>query len=103
MNGRQKITPEHLTRRAIVYLRQSSEAQVKQNTESQRLQYALTEKARDLGFQQVEVIDCDLGASAGVAAQRREGFERMLGAVALSQVGLIISRELSRLLRTDKC
>jgi DNA invertase Pin-like site-specific DNA recombinase len=102
MNGRQKITPEHLTRRAIVYLRQSSEAQVKQNTESQRLQYALTEKARDLGFQQVEVIDCDLGASAGVAAQRREGFERMLGAVALSQVGLIISRELSRLLRTDK-
>jgi len=102
MNGEQKVTPEHLARRAIVYLRQSSEAQVKNNLESQRLQYALVERARGLGFEDVEVIDCDLGASAAMAAPRREGFERMLGAVALSQVGLVVSRELSRFLRTDK-
>ena len=59
-----KITPEHLSRHAVVYLRQSSLAQVKQNTESRRLQYALTETARAYGFQRVQVIDRDLGMSA---------------------------------------
>jgi DNA invertase Pin-like site-specific DNA recombinase len=102
MNGEQKITAEHRSRRAIVYLRQSSEGQVRNNTESQRLQYAMAQQARDLGFGEVDVIDVDLGASAAVAAKRREGFERMLAAVALKEVGLILSRELSRLLRTDK-
>ncbi|MBE7484126.1 MAG: recombinase family protein [Polyangiaceae bacterium] len=102
MNGDQKITAEHLSRRAIVYLRQSSEGQVRNNLESQKLQYAMVHRARGLGFSEVEVIDVDLGASAAVAAKRREGFERLLGAVALREVGLILSRELSRLLRTDK-
>ena len=51
---------------------------------------------------QVEILDVDLGASAAVAAKRREGFERLLGAVALREVGLILSRELSRLVRTDR-
>src|SRR3990172_10717910 len=102
MNGEQKLTPEHLARRAVVYLRQSSEGQVRNNLESQQLQYALAGRARALGFREVEVVDADLGASAAVGAKRREGFERLLGAVALGQVGLILSRELSRLLRTDK-
>ncbi|MBI3046843.1 MAG: recombinase family protein [Acidobacteria bacterium] len=102
MNGEQKLTAEHLRRRAIVYLRQSSAGQVKNNLESQKLQYALAARARTLGFEQVEVIDSDLGASAAVAAKRREGFERLLGAVALGQIGLVLSRELSRLLRTDR-
>ena len=102
MNGEQKITPEHLSRRAIVYLRQSSDGQVKNNLESQHLQYALSGLATKLGFREVSVIDTDLGSSAAVAAKRRDGFEQMLGAVALGQVGLILSRELSRLSRTDK-
>ena len=63
-----KITPRHLSRKAVVYLRQSSEQQVQQNRESQRLQYALADRARELGWQHVEVIDCDLGASAAVGA-----------------------------------
>lgn len=102
MNGESKITVEHLSRRAVVYLRQSSEGQMRNNVESRALQYALAGRARALGFRDVEVIDADLGASAAVAAKRREGFERLLGAVALGQVGIIFSRELSRLLRTDK-
>jgi DNA invertase Pin-like site-specific DNA recombinase len=102
MNGDQKITAEHRSRRAVVYLRQSSEGQVRNNLESQHLQYALEQRARALGFPQVEIIDTDLGSSAAIAAKRREGFERLLGAVALGEVGLILSRELSRLLRTDK-
>jgi len=102
MNGEQNITPGHLRRRAVIYVRQSSDGQVKHNLESQQLQYALAPRAKGLGFGDVEVLDVDLGASAAVAAKRREGFERLLGAVALGEVGLILSRELSRLLRTDK-
>ena len=102
MTGDHTLTPAHLARRAIVYLRQSSEGQVRHNLESQHLQYALADRAKALGFREVEVLDIDLGASAAIAAKRREGFEQLLGAVALGQVGLILSRELSRLLRTDK-
>jgi hypothetical protein len=97
-----KITPQHRCRKAIVYLRQSSEAQVRHNRESQQLQYALASRATQLGFRDVEVIDTDLGASASLGARRREGFERLLGAVALGEVGLLLSREASRLSRTDK-
>ena len=97
-----KITPAHLGRRAVVYLRQSSERQVKENTESQRLQYALAERARELGWHQVETIDTDLGRSAAIGAGPREGFERLIAAVALGEVGIVLSREVSRLSRTDK-
>jgi DNA invertase Pin-like site-specific DNA recombinase len=97
-----KITPAHLSRRAVVYLRQSSERQVRQNTESQRLQYALADRARALGWPQVEIIDIDLGRSAAIGAAPREGFERLIAAVALGEVGLVLSREVSRLSRTDK-
>ena len=52
-----KIKPEHLARKAIVYLRQSSERQVRQNKESQLLQYAMAERVRALGWQEVEIIN----------------------------------------------
>src|SRR6202162_2030625 len=97
-----KITPEHLARKAIVYLRQSSEKQVRQNTESQRLQYDMAERIRGLGWQEVEVINSDLGSSAAIGAVYREGFERVLSSVALGEVGIVVSREVSRLSRTDK-
>jgi DNA invertase Pin-like site-specific DNA recombinase len=97
-----KIKPEHLARKAIVYLRQSSDKQVRQNLESQRLQYEVAERIRSLGWRQVEIIDCDLGSSAGMASSRREGFERVLSSVALGEVGIVGSRDASRLSRTDK-
>src|ERR1700739_899547 len=97
-----KIRPEHLARKAIVYLRQSSEKQVRQNLESQRLQYELAERIRSLGWQEIEVINSDLGRSAGLGSAVREGFERVLSAVALGEVGIVVSREVSRLSRTDK-
>jgi len=86
----------------MVYLRQSSERQVQHNLESQRLQYALADRARALGWTQVEVIDCDLGASAALGAAPREGFARLLASVALGEAGIVLSREVSRLARTDK-
>src|ERR1700747_3418394 len=97
-----KIKPEHLARKAIVYLRQSSEKQVRQNKESQLLQYAVAERVRALGWKQVEIINSDLGSSAGLASAQREGFERVLSLVALGEVGIVGSREVSRLSRTDK-
>src|SRR3979490_1142409 len=97
-----KIKPEHLARKAIVYLRQSSDKQVRQNKESQHLQYAVAERVGALGWQQVEIINSDLGSSAGLAAAQREGFERVLSLVALGEVGIVGSREGSRLSRTDK-
>jgi DNA invertase Pin-like site-specific DNA recombinase len=97
-----KIKPEHLARKAIVYLRQSSERQVRQNIESQRLQYELAERIRGLGWQEIEVINSDLGCSAAMASAAREGFERVLSSVALGEVGIVVSREVSRLSRTDK-
>ena len=97
-----KIKPEHLARKAIVYLRQSSEKQVRQNKESQRLQYDVAERMRALGWKEVEIISSDLGSSAAMASARRDGFERVLSSVALGEVGIVGSREVSRLSRTDK-
>ena len=97
-----KISPEHRARKAVVYLRQSSPTQVKHNTESQRLQYALKDSAKAFGFARVEVIDRDLGMSAASGAQPRAGFKQLLASIALGEVGLVLSRELSRLSRTDK-
>ena len=97
-----KIKPEHLARKAIIYLRQSSEKQVRQNKESQLLQYAVAERVRALGWKQVEIINSDLGSSAGLASAQREGFERVLSLVALGEVGIVGSREVSRLSRTDR-
>src|SRR6266699_1412674 len=97
-----KIKAEHLARKAIIYLRQSSDKQVRQNKESQRLQYDVAERMRALGWKEVEIINCDLGSSAAIASARRDGFERVLSSVALGEVGIVGSREASRLSRTDK-
>ncbi|MEE8307914.1 MAG: recombinase family protein, partial [Gammaproteobacteria bacterium] len=97
-----KISADHLSRKAIVYLRQSSRSQVIHNLESQRLQYALADRASRLGFKEVEIIDKDLGASASSGARQRPGFQQLLTSVAVGDVGIILSRELSRLSRTDK-
>ena len=97
-----KVTASHLARKAIVYLRQSSPKQVRENLESQRLQYALAERAGELGFDKVDIVDSDLGASASVGSAKREGFDRLVSSVALGDVGMILGREISRLVRTDK-
>ena len=97
-----KIKEAHLKRKAIVYLRQSSDRQVRDNVESQRLQYAMVEHARYLGWNQVQVIDADLGRSAAVGAPAREGFERLVAQVSLGEVGIILAYEVSRLSRTDR-
>jgi len=96
-----KITPLHLQRKAIVYLRPSSDRQVQRHTASQRLPYALADRARALGFEPVEIIDADLGHSAAIGAGRREGFARLIAAVAVGEVGLVLCLEASRLSRTD--
>jgi DNA invertase Pin-like site-specific DNA recombinase len=96
-----KITTDHLAKKAMVYVRQSSLKQVLHNQESQRLQYALVERAGLLGWHQIEVIDDDLGHSASDGT-RRVGFKKLLAAVALGDVGMVLSTEASRLSRTDK-
>ncbi len=58
----EKIRPHHLQRKAILYIRQSSPYQVLHNLESQKLQYAMQEHLRRLGWQEIEIIDEDLGA-----------------------------------------
>jgi DNA invertase Pin-like site-specific DNA recombinase len=75
---------------------------VRENTESKRLQYAMADRAKALGFKKVEVIDSDLGSSAAIGAAPREGFDRAISAVAQGEVGIIMSREVSRLSRSDK-
>ena len=97
-----KVTSQHLARKAVVYLRQSSAKQVHENLQSQRLQYALREKAITWGFRDVEIIDEDLGSSAALGARERDGFTQLLGRVALGEVGLVLSIEVARLSRTDK-
>ena len=99
-NTNVKITTDHLARQAYLYIRQSTPDQVKYNLESKRLQYALADRARTLGWQDVEVIDEDLGISGeGIP---RSGFERLLHAVCEGQVGAVFSIEASRLARNGR-
>jgi DNA invertase Pin-like site-specific DNA recombinase len=102
MNERSKITANHLFRQAIVYLRQSSAAQVEHNRESTERQYALATKAADLGWstERVTVIDEDLGLS-GSGSVARSGFARLTAEVALGHVGLVLGLEVSRLARNN--
>jgi DNA invertase Pin-like site-specific DNA recombinase len=95
-----KITPEHLAREAVVYVRQSTAIQVVQNLESQRRQYGLADRARQLGWADVKVIDDDLGRSG--AGVRRPGFEKLLAAICESRVGAVLSVEASRLARNGR-
>jgi len=95
-----KITTEHLSRSAYLYIRQSTADQLTQNQESQRRQYGLADRARQLGWTAVEVIDDDLGRSGGGTA--RPGFERLLAAICEARVGAVLAIEASRLARNGR-
>ncbi len=95
-----KITADHLARRACIYIRQSTPDQVRHNLESQRRQYALVDRARTLGWQDVDVIDDDLGISG--SGTHRPGFERLLRSLCNGQVGAVFSIEASRLARNGR-
>jgi len=95
-----KITPDHLRRAAHVYVRQSSLDQVQHNRESQRRQYGLASRARDLGWIDVVVIDDDLAISG--SGVRRLGFERLLAAICEGRVGAVLTIEVSRLARNGR-
>jgi DNA invertase Pin-like site-specific DNA recombinase len=97
----EKIRPHHLQRKAILYIRQSSPYQVLHNLESQKLQYAMQEHLRRLGWQEIEIIDEDLGRSAA-GTTVRVGFERMVAQVCLGQVGAVAAREVSRFARNSR-
>jgi DNA invertase Pin-like site-specific DNA recombinase len=95
-----KITPEHLARDAYVYVRRSTADQLMHNPESRRRQYGLKERAETLGWQNVVIIDDDLGRSgSGVA---RKGFERLLVAVGNGSAGAVLAIEASRLARNGR-
>src|ERR1700746_1971527 len=102
MNERAKITASHLARQAIVYLRQSSPAQVEHNRESTERQYALATKARELGWphDRIIVIYEDPGLSGPVSGAR-SGFACLTAEVALARVGLVLGLEVSRLARNN--
>src|SRR5712692_561088 len=97
------VREAHLRRTAYVYVRQSTLAQVHEHQESTRRQYALGRRAQELGWpaEHIQFIDEDLGHSASDAAQRRSGFEKLLGYVVTGQAGAIFSLEVSRLARQD--
>jgi len=102
VNGEHKISSSHRERTAVVYLRQSSMAQVREHTESTKSQYALADKAAALGWPRtsIEVIDTDLGISGkwGVA---REGFTELVTRVCSGDVGAIFGIEITRLARSN--
>ena len=101
MNTPNKISQSHLSRRAMVYVRQSTMAQVREHTESTARQYALVEEAARLGWAaaRIEVIDCDLGLS-GRSTEKRSGFRDVVSRVCLGEVGAIFGLEVSRLARS---
>jgi hypothetical protein len=90
-----------LQRKTVVYVRQSTQAQVQSNLESQRRQYELVEVARRRGFRDIEVIDDDLGRSAsGMVA--RPGFERLVAWLCAGEVGAVLCFDASRLARNER-
>jgi len=102
MSDREKLTASHLRRQAFIYPRQSTQAQLERNVESTARQYALVERAVELGFgrQQVVVIDEDLGVSADGLTER-SGFARLTAEVALGHAGLVLGLEVSRVARNN--
>lgn len=97
----EKIGPSHLQRKAVLYVRQSSPHQVAHHQESRRLQYAMKERLRQLGWGEIEVIDDDMGRSASGTAVR-EGFQRLVAEVSLGHVGAVAAREVSRFARNSR-
>ncbi len=100
MNTSELITAQHLTLKAMIYIRQSTLHQTLSNQESLKLQYALKQRALELGWPEnhIEIIDMDLGLT-GAEAKHREGFKSLLTQVALGEVGIILSFDVTRLSR----
>src|SRR5260370_14416585 len=100
MTTSELITPQHLQKKAVIYVRQSTLTQVILNQESLRLQYALEQRAKTLGWrsEDIEVIDADLGLT-GASAQYRTGFQELVTKVTLGQLGIILSSDVTRLSR----
>ena len=96
-----KIKLHHLARQAVLYARQSSPHQVMHNQEGRSLQYAMKDRLRHLGWQEIKVVDDDLGRSAA-GAVARSGFERMVADVCLGKVGAVAAREVSRFARNSR-
>jgi DNA invertase Pin-like site-specific DNA recombinase len=95
-----KIAADHLGRQAFVYVRQSTQDQLLHNHESRRRQYALADRAQQLGWSEPVVIDDDLGRSGGGVA--RPGFERLLLAICEGRAGIVLAVEASRLARNGR-
>lgn len=97
-----KIRPGQLSRQAVVYVRQSSAHQVRNNRESSSRQYALVERAKALGWtdKSVEIIDEDQARSA-TSAEHRQGFKALLAEISSGQVGVVLALEASRLARSS--
>jgi DNA invertase Pin-like site-specific DNA recombinase len=97
-----KIKPSHTQRAAFVYVRQSTPGQVEHNRESTIRQYALADRACQLGWskEQVVIVDEDLGLS-GSSTDKRSGFARLTSEVALTHVGIVLGLEVSRLARNN--
>jgi DNA invertase Pin-like site-specific DNA recombinase len=97
-----KIKPTHTQRAACIYVRQSTPSQVEHHRESTARQYALADRACQLGWSRelVVIIDEDLGLS-GSSTDQRSGFTRMTSEVALGHVGIILGLEVSRLARNN--
>ncbi len=101
MKAAEMLPASVLRRKAVVYVRQSTQAQVQSNLESQRRQYELVDEARRRGFEQIEVIDDDLGRSAsGTVA--RPGFERLVAWLCAGEVGAVLCLDASRLARNGR-
>ena len=99
---RSKVARRHLSRQAVVYVRQSTLRQVREHTESTRRQYGLREEALALGWHpdQIVVLDEDLGKS-GTAADNRAGFQRLVDSVTAGKTGIVLGLEVSRLARNN--
>jgi DNA invertase Pin-like site-specific DNA recombinase/predicted DNA-binding transcriptional regulator AlpA len=102
MTDPSKIKPSHTQRAAYIYVRQSTPGQVEHNRESTARQYALADRACQLGWpkEQVVIIDEDLGLS-GSSTDKRSGFARLTSEVALAHVGIVLGLEVSRLARNN--
>jgi len=101
MTGAELLPATVLKRKAVVYVRQSTQTQVQMNLEGQRRQYELVELARQRGFRDVAVIDDDLGLSAsGTVA--RPGFERLVAWLCAGEVGAVLCFDASRLARNGR-
>jgi len=100
--AKQKVTSEHLQRKAYLYVRQSSLKQVRMNQESSRRQYALQQRAEELGWPKgrIIIVDGDQGHSGASIADRR-GFQQLVADVGMGKVGIVLGLEVSRLARNN--